>query len=169
MPRHIVVAIIVVLVAATLVPGCRLKPRAALPVLPEPVAPAQSAAIRSVYVPITSGLSAKHPAEPVTVMLRWRDQTIATETLARGERWEPNTTRAVEFRLAPPIRLEHAGGLVLQIQKPDIAPDQHPWSVQIEALARLTDGTVLNLLDRTEPLLLGAGGAMQVSWTLRAP
>jgi hypothetical protein len=159
------------LCAATLValaialPGCRLKPRADLPQLAdEGRQPIEQTALRSVFVAIHTGPLPKPSREPVTIRLRWRDQVIITETIGLGQRWEAGTSRAVEFPLSPFIRMDAPGALVLEIAKPSV--EDISWPVQVEALGRLTDGSVLALLDRTPPITIGAGAPDQSTWIL---
>jgi hypothetical protein len=159
------------LCAATLValaialPGCRLKPRADLPQLAdEGRQPIEQTGLRSVFIAIHTGPLPKPSREAVTIRLRWRDQVIITETIGLGHRWEPGTTRAVEFPISPPVRMDAPGVLVLEIAKPSV--ENISWPVQVEALGRLTDGGILALLDRTPPVSIGAGAPDQSSWTL---
>jgi hypothetical protein len=164
--RAVAMPITSLLVAALVLPGCRLKPRADMPQLREAEvqAPLEDTGLRSVFISLNTGPTPKPAVEPVTVRIRWRDQVIATEIIGRGQRWEPYSTRAIEFPLSPPIRMDAPGALVLEISKPAVADG--PWAVQVEALGRLTDRSIVMLLERTDTMMIGAGAADRVEWVL---
>lgn len=166
MLRHLLLALLVI---AFLMPGCRLKPRATMPALPrDNEVPVAQTGLRAVQVALHTRDSAKPAPDSVTVRLRWREQVLVSQTLGRGERWEPGSSRNVEFTLDPAIRMDSPGSLLLEIVKPDAASGRPPWGVRVEALGRLTDGGVLSLMEQTEPALIGGGRAPAATWVLHS-
>lgn len=166
MLRHLLIAL---LLAALVIPGCRLKPRATMPTLPPADAIAiEDTAMHSIHITMLTGPTGKPARDAVTVRLSWRDQVIATETVGRGHRWAPGSTESVIFPLSPPIRMDRPGNLLLEIVKSDATADRPPWTVHVEALGRLTDGTVMELLPRTEATAIGGGRPGAAAWLLRA-
>jgi hypothetical protein len=169
MHRTLFMASLTLIVIALALPGCRLKPRDAMPALPpEDEIPIADTGLNSVFVALHTGETGKPAGDSVTVRLRWRDQTVATESIGRGARWEPDSRRAVQLSVVPPIRMDSPGALLLEVVKTEVAPGGPPWIVEVEALGRLTDGTTLLLLDRTEPAQLGGGGATEAAWLLHS-
>ena len=112
----------------------------------------------------------KDQNEPVTVIVRRKDETLAERSVGTGEIWEAKTDHTEELALSRAIPLDDAGSLSLEVRKAAAGPGPGgSWTVQLDVQGRLSTGEAVTVVPKTLPFRFGGGSSNNRSWKLITP
>ena len=137
----------------------------------ELAAPVNSAAfIQSLAITFFTREDDKDQNEPVTVIVRRKDETLAERSVGAGEIWEAKTDHTEELALSRAIPLDDAGSLSLEVRKAAAGPGPGgSWTVQLDVQGRLSTGEAVTVVPKTLPFRFGGGSSNNRSWKLITP
>jgi hypothetical protein len=122
------------------------------------------AAIESLLVTLHTTDDDKNLEDPVRIIVRRGPEVLADRTVGAGEVWATDSDRTFEVMLRPPVAMDDAGLLTIEVRTP--ADSAASWAMRADAEAKLLDGRTLILLPQTMPVKLGGGEPSERAFTV---